>query len=99
MKSGMSTQPIAVVDLVFEKINDLGDGSFTGEANNLFDPRDGRHKYGTVSVQEDGSIQQRDVGTTGAFERFLRVDSKTVQFSPRGTKAYLFAFSAGLINS
>lgn len=99
MKAGMSTQPIAVIDLVLEKVIDQGDGTWTAEANGLHDPADGQYKYGTVSVQDDGSIQWRAVGTTGAFERFVKLDAKTALFSPRGTKGYVFAFVAGLPNS
>ncbi len=105
MKSGMSSQPLAVIDLVLEKVIDQGDGTWTAEANGLLDPEDGQHKYGTVSVQdrEDAKgnpiIEWRQIGANGSFERFLKLDAKTVLFSPRGTRAYVFAFAAGLLNT
>lgn len=98
MKAALSTSPLAVL-FVVEKVNDLGDGTFTAEANGLRDPNDGSLKYGVVSVQENGLVQWRSLGTTGPFERFTKPDAKTAVFSPRGTTGYVFAFVEGMPNS
>ncbi len=88
MKAGMSSQPLAVIDLVLDALHDQGDGTWTAD-----------HAGQTVSCQADGSIGYRPLGTTGPWERFLKLDAKTILFCPEGKKAYVFAFCSQILNT
>ena len=88
MNPGMGTTPLVTFALVLTAMHDQGDGTFTAE-----------HNGQVVSCQPDGSIQFRPAGTAGPWEKFVKLDAKTILFSPEGTVGYAFAFVQGMPNS
>ena len=100
---GLTIPPTAMDILTADRLNDLGDGDFTVTIDMLYglfrDDGQPSQPGDVLSVQENGTLQTRPAGTTGAFERCKKTTVGLV-FRPRGvgTRAYLIALASDAPN-
>src|SRR5262245_6043899 len=93
------TAPRAIEVLPPDALTDLGDGDYTATVGAHPDLRDDAGELAqagdVLSVQPDGTLQSRRVGTTGAYER-CRPSAQGLIFRPGGVdgRTYLVPYTS-----